>query len=72
VASELYKEHLLVSRAQYDSESECWVPAVIISWKLDGKFQFHSFNHLSKTYKSAQEAVSQGFLLAKLWVDKKL
>jgi hypothetical protein len=72
MTSELYKNHLVISTAKYDQESECWMPTVNISWRGEGMFNFHTLNGPTNFCKTEPEAISQGFVLAKLWVDKRL
>jgi hypothetical protein len=70
VASQLYKEHLFVARAQHNEIASCWIAEVTISWKVEGQYQFHRFNAAAAL--TEDEALAEAMLLAKLWVDRKL
>jgi len=70
MANQLYKEHLLVWTAGYEKETNEWIPVVNISWRDKGQFQFHRLRGPAKS--SEEDAMAEGLLLAKLWVDKKL
>jgi hypothetical protein len=73
MANELYKDYLLISRAEYNAETGFWVPKINISWRAaKGGYHFHSLAGPSALFTAEQEAVAQGFLLARLWVDKRL
>jgi hypothetical protein len=72
VANQLYKDYLLISRAEYDPKKECWIVKVNISWTEPGGYHFHSFDAPRMAFTSQAEAVHHGFVLARLWVDKRL
>jgi len=72
VASQLYKDYLLRSRADFNAVTECWVPRINISWRMANELHYHMFDGPTNLYKSELEAVSQGLLIGRLWVDNKL
>jgi hypothetical protein len=70
MASESYKGHLLIWNAEHDKNKDRWIPDIIISWPLSGRYQFHRFK--GPLQDTAREAVTLGKHLAEAWVDKKL
>jgi hypothetical protein len=71
MANEMYKGHLLISTARYNSKKKSWVVKIHVSWSEGGKFYYHFVDEPSNLYTSEEDAVSQGLLLARQWVDKK-
>jgi hypothetical protein len=66
---QVYKKHTLMSTPRYDKD--CWFPAVSITWRDRENFYFHRLDGPSKLCTTAEEAISHGLVLARLWVDKK-
>jgi hypothetical protein len=71
VAIELYQGRRLKSTASYELASGTWVPSISITWVEADTSHVHTFDGPAKYFITAAEAVSYGFLLARLWVDKK-
>ena len=67
-----YKDHLLISIARYDSATGSWVFKVNVSWWEKGNFHYQIIDGPSGLCKTEEEAISQGFSSAQLWIDKKL
>jgi len=69
VGVELYKKHTLMSTPR--SGKNCWLPMVSITWRDRENFRFHRLDGPSKLCRTAEEAISHGLSLGRLWVDKK-
>lgn len=72
MANEAYKGHILISTATYQSDCKKYIAHVSIAWRTEDGFHFHRLEGASTSGRSAEEAVAQGFAVARLWVDKKL
>lgn len=73
MANQLYKRHTVISTCTYNGETERWVPNVSIAWSdKRGNFHFHRFDGPATFFQSAEDAVSYGLSLARLWVNDKL
>jgi hypothetical protein len=70
MANEVYKKHALIWIAFHDEQTDSWIPQVNISWTVNGRYQFHSFNGPVEI--SHDAALALGKQLAEEWVDKKL
>jgi hypothetical protein len=70
MASSLYKAHLFVATAQHDEKDDSWAATVTISWKRDGRFQFHRFT--TRPNLTEEEAMAEAMTIGRLWVDQKL
>lgn len=68
----IYKNHLLIAVAEYNAENTCWVPKINISWRKGDNFHYHYIDGPAKLFKTEEDAIFHGFMLAELWVDKKL
>jgi hypothetical protein len=67
--NELYKNHVLVCTASYNSENRCWVASVSVSCRAGGGFQFHPFSVSDSKCLTAEEAIIHGFQKARAWVE---
>jgi len=70
MANELYKQHVLIWMALHDEQTDSWIPHINISWTMNGRYQFHTFNGPAQI--SHDDALALGKQLAEAWVDKKL
>jgi hypothetical protein len=71
VATEVYKDHLLIWNAEQDARSDKWRPYVIISWKAaNGARQFHQIKGPLLIF--PDEAFRLAKQLGEAWVDGKL
>jgi hypothetical protein len=71
MASELYKNHLIISRSHYDPSSCSWVPEVMISWALAGQDHWHVVKK-KLSFETENEAIDWGLKEARIWVDQKM
>lgn len=72
MANEIYREHALKCTSSYNSATDSWVPSISIFWSEGKDFHFHTFDGPDKGFGTAEEALSYGLTLARLWVDKKV
>jgi hypothetical protein len=73
MAITLYKEHLVVSTANFHSNEHRWIPSVIISWKVGRQHHFHDIKNFPNLFgDEQQEAENFGMEAAKAWIDKRL
>jgi hypothetical protein len=70
--TEVYKGHTLISIANYNTDTHCWVPHVIISWREGNSSHFHALDGPANLYRTQGDAGSHGLMLARAWVDQKL
>jgi hypothetical protein len=70
MANQLYKGHLLLWTANFDEETDAWLPTVQIAWNVSGRYEFHRFKGPPQSSQAA--AMEIGKELAELWIDKKL
>jgi hypothetical protein len=70
MATELYKERLVIWNSDYNKQTDAWIPDVIISWREDGKYQFHRLKGPPQI--SHDAALQLAKTLAEGWVDEKL
>lgn len=68
MANELYKDHFLLWNPVRSKAPDTWFPQIIISWAVNGKYQFHRFKGPPEI--SHETALALGKKLAQAWVDK--
>lgn len=66
----IYKGHLLIGVAEYNPESTCWVAKMNISWPMGDDLRYHYIDGPANLFKTKEDAIFHGFMLAELWVDK--
>ncbi|MGH7825847.1 MAG: hypothetical protein ACREQ7_11815 [Candidatus Binatia bacterium] len=71
MATELYNNYLIASIPRYSDENNAWSVKLIISRREGYYLHYHSFEH-PKLFDTLPEAVTEGLLIARLWIDKKL
>jgi hypothetical protein len=65
MASQSFREYLLISRPTFNRRTQSWVPFVHISWK-EGSY---NLDESLERFISEQDAECRGFVLAKRWID---
>jgi hypothetical protein len=68
--NQLYNGHFLIWTANHDKRSNHWIPHIIVTWAVDGKYRLHRFD--GPPQMSQQEAVTLGKQFGEQWVDKEL
>jgi PAS domain S-box-containing protein len=68
---EFYKDYIVTSRATYDAASKSWMPVVALSWRQGRDFHLHKLN-ASRTFDVEAEAIAEGFVMGRHWVDQQL
>ncbi|MGH7825852.1 MAG: hypothetical protein ACREQ7_11840 [Candidatus Binatia bacterium] len=71
MATELYNGHLIASISRYDDEHKAWTAKLIISWREGYCLYYRSFEPV-KLSGTLAEAVADGLLMGRRWVDKKV
>jgi hypothetical protein len=71
MASESYKECLVISRpTKKYGDAHGWVPQVTIFWSDTGQQHWHTIEP-DIVFSEEAKAQTEGFLLARLWVDQR-
>ena len=71
-----YKKYFLFSRPYYDEEFEFWRPYASV-WNVFGyghhnTSYYHRVKELNNSFKTEEQALSFGFIIARAWIDELL
>ena len=73
MAAELIGKYLIVSRADYKSEENAWLPYVIVMWNdEDRHFYSRHIENLGRVFETQKGAENFGFTVARAWITDKL
>ena len=73
MASELVGKYLIVSRANFHSEKNAWLPYVLVMWNDEEKhFYSRQFQNLGRAFETEKGAENFGLTIARAWITDKL
>jgi hypothetical protein len=72
MASSLYKNHLIVSSADYFAGTSEWKPWVSISWRDNGGQHLHTIHFATERFDTPAGAERFATQSGQQWVDKRL
>ena len=75
MAAELIGKYLIVSRADYKSEENAWLPYVLVMWNdEDEEWHFYSrhFENIGRAFETQKGAENFGLTVARAWITDKL
>jgi hypothetical protein len=70
MSSETYKDAVIVSRPTKHADENGWIPQVTIFWNVAGQQHWHVIER-DVVFSDEASAVSEGFVMGRLWADQK-
>lgn len=68
-----YGKYIIISRARFDDNAGVWLPyASVVADGDERNFYYRQFMNLNTTFKTEEQALSFGFIVAREWVDEHL
>jgi hypothetical protein len=67
-----YEKHVLISRPHDDSKLGSWLAYASVTSNGDGKLLYKQFADFDRVFRTEEDALSFGFLMAREWVDDNL
>ena len=72
MSSSLYKNHLIVSSADYLADTSEWKPWATVSWRDSGYQHLHTINFITEKFDTPAGAELFGTQSGRQWVDNRL
>ncbi len=67
-----YGKYIIISRARFDDNAGVWLPYASVVADGERNFYYRQFMNLNTTFKTEEQALSFGFIVAREWLDEHL
>ena len=64
--------YIIISRARFDDNAGVWLPYASVVADGERNSYYRQFMNLNTTFKTEEQALSFGFIVAREWVDEHL
>ena len=66
-----YGKYTIISRPRLDKNRDVWLPYSCIAADGDGRnYYYRQFMDLNTTFKTEEQALTDGFIVARAWIDE--
>ena len=68
-----YGKYIIISRPRLDKNAAVWLPyASVVADGDERDFYYRQLMNLNTTFKTEEQALSYGFIVAREWIDEHL